>query len=584
MLRELRINNFALIDELAVPLGPGLVALTGETGAGKSIIIDALNAALGERIGADAIRGGAQTARVEAVFDLADAAAAASAARDVGLASADGLLTLSRTIAEGRSHYRINREGATLAALRDISEHLADIHGQHEHQQLIHEESHLRFLDAFGGDGHHELMTAWSEAWRELGEARAALAQLAVDERTRAQRLDLLRFQVEEIDAAGLSAGEDQELAVERERLRHSEKLREGTTEAWAALAGESDGEGALDALRTASATVEDLAEVDPALAPVTEALVLATDQADEAARALRDYVEALDADPGRIEQVEARLNLISGLRRKYGDTVEAILAHHQRAAVEVETLEGAEHSAEQLERQIAELTDRAGAEAERLSASRRELAERLARRVEEELRPLGMENARFEVQIEADADEQGLPDSEGRRWAADSTGTDRVRFLLGANVGEPLRPLSKVASGGELSRLMLAIKSIGAGGSQAPTLVFDEVDANIGGKTAHAVAEKLAAVASRAQVLVVTHLPQIACIADRQISVSKTVEGGRTVVRVRELDGEERVEEIARMMGQTETTKSARQHAVEMLEGAQQARRRIRGDDSART
>jgi DNA repair protein RecN (Recombination protein N) len=578
MLVELRIRNFALIDDLTVDLGPGLIAITGETGAGKSIIIDALNAALGERVGADSIRGGAEAAHVEAVFDLTDAPLARRAADEAGVAIEGNRLTLNRTIAEGRSHYRINDAGSSLATLRAIGEHLADIHGQHDHQQLIHEDSHLRFLDAHGGAGHERLLDAYAEAWQELRQARAALERLNLDERTRAQRLDLLRFQVEEINAAALAENEDDDLASERERLMHVEKLREGVSDARQALVPEDDDAGAVQDLRVAAATIGDLAEVDGTLAPVATALQEATALVEEAGRSLRDYLEQLEADPARIEQVEARLHMIAGLRRKYGDSVQAILAHCEAAAAEVEELESAEFNAEKLQARLAELVAQAGLAAHELSIARRKLAEKLSARVVRELQPLGMENARFEVQIESDADETGLPDAEGRRWTADASGIDLVRFLLGANVGEPLRPLSKVASGGELSRLMLAIKSISAGASQTPTLVFDEVDVNIGGRTAYAVADKLVAVSGDAQVLCITHLAQIACMADRQISVSKSVRDGRTVVQAEELDEDGRVTELARMMGGTEDATSAREHAAEMLAEAQEQRQTTRG------
>lgn len=578
MLTELRIRNFALIDDLTVDLRPGLIAITGETGAGKSIIIDALNAALGERVGADSIRGGAQAAHVEAVFDLADAPLARQAADEAGVVTEDNRLTLSRTIAEGRSNYRINGAGSSLAALRAIGEHLADIHGQHDHQQLIHEDSHLRFLDAHGGAAHEQLVDAYAEAWRELREARAALQRLNMDERTRAQRLDLLRFQMDEIEDASLTEGEDDALAGERERLMHVEKLREGASDAWQALVPEDEDTGAVEDLRVAAATIGDLAEVDGTLAPVATALLEATAQAEDAGRSLRDYLEHLEADPDRVEQVESRLHMIAGLRRKYGDSVQAILAHYQTAAAEVLELEGADYDAEKLQARLAKLGEQAGLAAHELSVARRELAQALGAQVAEELQPLGMENARFEVQVEADADETGLPDAEGRRWAADASGIDRVRFLLGANVGEPLRPLSKVASGGELSRLMLAIKSIGAGASHTPTLVFDEVDVNIGGRTAYAVADKLVAVSGDAQVLCITHLAQIACMADHQISVSKSVRDGRTVVRSEELDEDGRVTELARMMGGTDDATSAREHAAEMLAEARKQRETTRG------
>ncbi len=582
MLRELRIENFALIDQLQVKLGPGLIALTGETGAGKSIIVDALNAALGERITSDFIRTGADRAQVEAVFDLSDAPAAAERAKAVGL-EADGEIVLSRTIASGRSYYRLNGESSTMADLRAIGEHLADIHGQHEHQSLIHERHHRDFLDSFGGPDHRALIDRYREAWDELREARARRQQIATDERTRAQRLDLLRFQVREIDEARLEPDEDERLVAERERLMHYEKLRDGIVEAYAALEGEGES-GAIELLRLAQHNAEELAEIDAQLGQLASDLVEAVGRAEDAARAMRSYLEAMEEDPERIDEVEARLNTIAGLKRKYGDSVREILEHRDQAQAEIDALESAEQSAEELERRIAKLERQAGEHAERLSESRRELAGRLAERVEAELRPLGMERARFAVQVEADADDDGLPDAEGRRWAADAGGIDRVRFMLSANPGEELRPLSAVASGGELSRVMLTFKSINAAGSRVPTIVFDEVDANIGGRTALAVAEKLVAVSAHAQVLCITHLPQIACHADRQIQVTKRVEGERTVIDVDELTEEERVREIARMMGESDTAQAAREHAAEMLRNAETTRARVRAGTQPRT
>ncbi|MBD3292571.1 MAG: DNA repair protein RecN [Armatimonadia bacterium] len=577
MLRNLRIENFALIDELEIDLGPGLIALTGETGAGKSIIVDALNAALGERITSEAIRGGADRAKVKATFDLADAPAAREAAEESDVAGGADEITLSRTIASGRSYYRVNGGDSTMAQLRAIGEHLADIHGQHEHQSLIHESSHRGFLDAFGGPEHLELLKRYSVTWSELRDARRRREQLATDERTRVQRLDLLRYQVQEIDEAGLSPDEDDELAAERERLMHYEKLRDGLVASWDALEGDGES-GAVEKLRLAQDTADELAEIDPELAPAASALVDAVEQAEDAARAMRHYLEAMQEDPERIDEVEARLNLIGGLKRKYGDTVREILQHRDEAQAEIDELEGAEQSAEELQARIEALENEAGRRAEALSGSRREMGHRLAERVEKELQPLGMDRARFDVSVEADADENGLPDAEGRRWAADAGGIDRVRFMLSANPGEPLKPLSNVASGGELSRVMLVFKSICAAGSAVPTIVFDEVDANIGGRTALAVAEKLVAVSAWAQVLCITHLPQIACHADTQLSVSKSVEGERTFVSVRELTGDERVSEIARMMGQSDTASTARENAAEMLAEAAHTRDRVRG------
>ncbi len=577
MLLNLRIENFALIDELEIDFGPGLIALTGETGAGKSIIVDALNAALGERVTSETIRGGADRAKVEATFDLADAPAARGAAERVEIDVEDDRVELSRTIASGRSYYRICGESSTMTDVREIGEHLADIHGQHEHQSLIHESSHRGFLDAFGGADHLELLERYAQTWGELREARQRRERLATDERTRAQRLDLLRYQVQEIDEAGLAPDEDEQLAAERGRLVHYEKLRDGLLEAWDALEGDG-APGAIEQLRLARHTAEELSEIDDELGPAATALVDAVEQAEDAARAMRRYLEAMQEDPERIDEVEARLNTIGGLKRKYGDTVREILQHREQAQAEIEELEGAEQSAAELEDRIKALDEEAGRRAEELSRSRRELARELSERVEEELQPLGMDRARFEVAVEADADEDGLPDAEGRRWAADSGGIDRVRFMLSANPGEPLKPLSSVGSGGELSRVMLVFKSICAAGSDVPTIVFDEVDANIGGRTALAVAEKLVQVSSWAQVLCITHLPQIACHADTQLSVSKSVEGDRTFVSLCELTGDERVSEIARMMGQSDTATAARENAGQMLAEAAQTRERVRG------
>ncbi len=576
MLRNLSVENFALIDELEVQLGPGLIALTGETGAGKSIIVDALNAALGERVTSEAIRGGADRARVEARFDLSAAPEAREAAERAGILPADGEIVLNRTIASGRSYYRLNGEAATMTSLREIGEHLADIHGQHEHQSLLHERSHRRFLDLFGGTEHLALLERYRESWTELCEARRMSDRLTTDARTRAQRLDLLRFQVGEIDEAGLAPDEDETLAAERRRLMHYEKLRDGLAEAWNALEGESSA-GALDQLRRAEQTTGELAEIDPELASAAGALLDAVEQSEDALRTIRDYLESIEEDPDRIDEVEARLNLIAGLKRKYGDTVRDILDYREQAQAEIDQLEGAEQSSEELQARIGALEQEAGERAEALSESRRELAGRLAARVEEQLRPLGMERARFEVGVEVDADEEGLPDGEGRRWAADAGGIDRIRFMFCANPGEALRPLSQVASGGELSRVMLIFKSICAAGNQVPTIVFDEIDANIGGRTALAIAEKLVAVSAHAQVLTITHLPQIACHADTHLSVDKSVQGDRTFVTVRELTEDERVAEIARMMGESETTQAARRHATEMLRAAERTRARVR-------
>lgn len=570
MLRELSVENLALIDSLSISFSAGFTVLTGETGAGKSIIIDALNAVLGERMGADAIREGQTRAAIEAVFDAADAPRALEALERAGLRDGDDTtVILSREIAGGRSTYRINRRVATLGVLQEIGRHLVDIHGQHEHQTLIHEENHLSFLDVFGGPEHLALRREFEAQYQRFVDAGQALSQLHLDERERAQRSDMLRFQVQEIEAAELSPDEEETLGAERLRLQHVERLREAVTAAHELLDGDR-GEGitALAAAQTAAREVAAAAKLSPDLAEVAGELQSATAILGEVARSLAGYLHDLEADPDRLEQIEERLALISRLKRKYGDTVPQILAFGERCAQELAELENVESRAEQLRAQVEAARKAAGEAAVALSRSRRSLASRLAAAVVQELCGLGMPAAQFEVELGREEDPDGLP-AEGTRYRASRRGIDLGRFLFSANAGEALRPLSKVASGGELSRLMLVFKSICSRGAEIPTIVFDEVDAGIGGRVANAVAQRLAAVATAGQVLCVTHLPQIARLANHHIRVEKHVEGGRTVVRVQPLAGEDRVSEMARMLGAEESDQAARRHAEKLLRDA---------------
>jgi len=570
MLREMLIRNFALIEELRLHVGAGLTALTGETGAGKSIIIGALNAVLGERIGVDVIRTGEHAAQVEAIFDISSVPPAQEALRqtlrDAGLADdPDGLLILSREIASGRSQYRVNRRAATLALVQSLGRHLVDIHGQHEHQALIHEESHLQFLDAFGGPEHLKLLRQYQELHTRFWRTGVELADLAADERALAQRLDLLRFQVDEIDAADTRAGEEEELLGERARLANAEKLQGGVAAALEALDADEGG-CATDALQRARHELSALADVDADLSGVLADVETALFTAQEAARTLTGYAESVEHNPARLETVEARLDLLTRLKRKYGESTEAVLAHRDRAAAQIAGIDNAEERRAQLEADLEHLRLEAGAAAERLSEARAALADRLARTIEAEVAQLGMPAARFAVDLQRVADEDGLICNDGLRCRADRRGIDDCRFMLSANAGEDLRPLRNVASGGELSRMMLAFKSICSRGADIPTIIFDEVDAGIGGVTAHAVGDKLKALAGAAQVLCVTHLPQIARLADQQLRVTKRVKGGRTLVGVEQLSGDERVQDIARMLGGSEGDAKALEHARELL------------------
>jgi DNA repair protein RecN (Recombination protein N) len=569
MLREMLIRNFALIEELRLQFGAGLTALTGETGAGKSIIIGALNAVLGERIGADVIRTGEQAAQVEAVFDISSVPPAQDALSEAGLGSdADGTLVLSREIASGRSQYRVNRRPATLSLVQSLGRHLVDIHGQHEHQALIHEESHLQFLDSFGGPEHIALLRQYQELHTQFWRIGVELADLTADERAVAQTLDLLQFQVDEIDAAETRIGEEEELLSERARLANAEKLQGGIAAALEALDADEGG-CATDALQRARHELSALAAVDPDLGGLLADVETALFTAQEAARTLAGYAESVEHNPARLETVEARLELLTRLKRKYGESIEAVLAHRDRAATRIAAISNADERKAQLEADLEHLRVEAGAAAERLSDARANLSEKLSRTIEAEVAHLGMPAARFAVDLQRVADEDGLICNDGLRCRADRRGIDDCRFMLSANAGEDLRPLRNVASGGELSRLMLAFKSICSRGAEIPTIIFDEVDAGIGGVTAHAVGDKLKALAGAAQVLCVTHLPQIARLADQQLRVAKRVKGGRTLVSVEELTGDARVQDIARMLGGSDGDAKALEHARELLSTA---------------
>jgi DNA repair protein RecN (Recombination protein N) len=579
MLVELTVRNFALIEALRLDLRPGYTVLTGETGAGKSIIVDALNAALGERVGSEVIRGGSETCLTEAVFDASDVPAALMILADNGLADdGDETVILSREIGVGKSRYRINRRASTLSLVAEVSRHLADIHGQHQHQMLIHEDSHLRYLDQFGDRKHLDSCEEYAESYGEFTGARRELRSLQMDEQERARRLDMLRFQVEEIEAASLEPGEEEELQTQRRRLQAGERLLEVLGEASSLVAGSDELElGAKDALRDAAGKVASVGEVDAKLAEAAEELERLAFQADDVARTLSDYLETVDLDPALLERVETRLDAIAGLKRKYGDSVTEILSFLENASAEAARLTGSMERLEELTQLVEERSAEAGKRAAALSKQRKALGKELSAGIAGELAQLGMAGARFEVEFTTREDADGVLMPDGRRLAASAAGVDDVRFMLSANPGEPVKPLAKVASGGELSRLMLALKCMCARGAEAPTIVFDEIDVGIGGATAQRVGEKLMALAQGAQVLCVTHLPQVANFADQHLVVGKRVVDGRTKIEVRELQDEERVAEIARMYGDEEAG-AALEHAEEALAGAAKMRAKLHG------
>jgi DNA repair protein RecN (Recombination protein N) len=550
MLTQLSIRNFALVEELAIEFGPGFNVLTGETGAGKSVLIDALSSALGERQSGDVVRSGTDRALIEAVFEVGAAAGAPLAEW-----AEEGSIILGREIsATGRSVYRINGRMCTAAAVRAVAAGLLDLHGQHEHQSLLDADRHADYLDNWAGAdllAAKRRVLALHAELREVARQREALRR---SERETAQRLDLYRFQMEEIDAAALTAGEEEALDASRLLLANAEKLHTATGGVM-----ESLGQGepcATDLLAAAAVELGAVAAIDPRLAAVAELVESAAVAAQEATRDLRAYHESVEFNPERLQQVMERLDLLRRLKRKYGETVEEILDHRRRIAVEIAGLEGAEEHDAALAASQEALARELAVVAARVWEGRRAAAVRFSGLVATHLAELAMEGTRFETGVETgDA-------GAWERGAAAVLG--RIEFLISPNPGEPLRPLAKIVSGGELSRVMLALKSVMATASPVHCLVFDEIDVGVGGRTAAVLGRKLAALAETNQVLCITHLPPIASRAATHFHVRKRAAAGRTRVEVRRLQGDSRVAELARMLGGAEAT--ATRHAEQLL------------------
>jgi DNA repair protein RecN (Recombination protein N) len=550
MLRELRVKNFAVIESATVEFAPGLNVLTGETGAGKSMLIDAILLVRGARAQTDAIRTDADTATVEARFEVAPGSAAAAVLDEAGIPPGDGELLVRRELARsGRHRAFVNDSPVTVALLERLGDHLVEVHGQHEHHRLLEPGRQLDLVDRFAEteelrDGVAALFAKHRAALDDVERTRTA-------ERDRAQREDLLRFQVSELDAARLRPGEEEELRAERQRLQHAERFATGLTEVAGLLA--EDEPSAIGRLARARRVVSDLARLDPAFGAAGDALEAAAAQVEDALIALRALRGRVSREPGRLEAIDDRLDALTRLERKYGDTEEAMLRFRDEAAAELDRLQRHEELLAAQERALAEVWGELSASAAQLSARRSAAAATFAAAAQREIRTLGMERATFEVAVE-----RAAPEAVGAR------GLDRVELRLAANPGDEARALARVASGGELSRTMLALHTVLAADGVA-TMVFDEVDAGVGGRAAAVVADKLAAAARGRQVLCVTHLAPIAARAHHHLRVAKAVRAGRTRVTTVALDGDERVAEVARMLG-GEATSEALRHARELL------------------
>jgi DNA repair protein RecN (Recombination protein N) len=581
VLSELSIRNFAIIDEIHLTFGPGFNVLTGETGAGKSIIIDAVSLLLGGRGEVELIRSGDDQATIEGVFALDDEVRAAVhlLLEQDGLEGDDpGILVLAREIRrEGRNVCRVNGRAVSLKVLAEIGQHLVDIHGQTEHLSLMRVREHVDLLDRYGELW--SLRDRLAGQVRELRGVRHELTTLRRDERELARRVDLLQYQVGEIDSARMEVGEEDELIQERNRLANAEQLRALADEAYQGLyEGSEEQAAAVDLLQASAQALAGLARLDADTQPFRESAETLSYQLEDLAESVRDYRDQIEFNPRRLNLVEERLALIHSLQRKYGESIADVLAFAERARRELESIEHSEERIAELEDEEDGLLHEIGRLGLELSERRREAGEQLAAGIEAELAELSMARARFGVDLAWRDDEEGAY-ADGRRVGFDLTGLDRAEFLVAPNVGEPLKPLVRIASGGETSRLMLALKTVLAQADRTPTLIFDEIDAGIGGRVGSVVGQKLWGLTvgdggkvRNHQVLCVTHLPQLACYGDLHLQVQKDIVGDRTVTGVQSLKGDERTREIAGMLGVvTEQTLGS---AREMLLASEAAKR----------
>jgi len=558
MLTELTIRNFAIIDELKVAFSGGLNILTGETGAGKSIIIGAVSVLLGDRASGDMIRTSEDSALVEALFQVKGKDAVVSMLEDWGFNDGDDLVVKRIISRSGKNRVYINGHAATLAMLSSLGESLMNICGQHEHQVLLKEENHVEILDEFGDL--LPLRREYADAYREVQALKERLRDLENVNRRKIDREDYLNFQLGEITEVNPLPNEDNRLTEERKVLSNIQRLSDLAVTVHDLLYG---GAGALvEKLRLAMDAIRDIRRIDPRLAVSEEEFAAHYYQIEEAAFTIRDYAKGLSFDQGRLETIDDRLERLGRLKRKYGGSLETVLSKKADMERELKQILSIDEElgiiTGTLKAALGKLTLKAG----ELSSARKAAALKLQRAIEAEIHTLRMAGARFEV-----AFRNNSPDLEGDRFQP--SGSDDIAFYLSTNPGEALKPLNRVASGGELSRVVLAMKKVLAGTGFAGTIVFDEVDSGIGGATAEIVGEKIREVAFHHQVLCITHLPQIACFADRHYRVAKRVKGEKTVTSVDVLSDDERLEEMARMLGGVDVTETTRKHAREMLAGA---------------
>jgi DNA repair protein RecN (Recombination protein N) len=553
MLTELHIQNFAIIDKLDLTLGHGLIILTGETGAGKSIILDAVEMLVGGRADASVIRTDSDAAMVEGVFHLKgpEKEAVNEILKREELLDDPNYLTMAREVRrEGRSIARVNGRTASVSLLKEIGATLIDIHGQSEHLSLLDPRAHLGLLDRYADVA--KPLSDYRQTYHTLMNVRRELNEIRQAQADADRRLEMLTFQAEEIEAAKLKPGEDEDLRKERDRLANAESLAQYAQQALEVLdEGSQESTAASDLVGQAARALAGLAKIDKAQEELANEAATLEDTLADLVRSLRDYLEEIEFNPKRLDEVEERLNLIHNLTRKYGGTIPAVITSGENARKQLENISNAGERITALEAEEGQLLQTCSKQAQTLSEKRKSAAGRLSKAIEVELDDLKMAAARFGVEFQTRSDPNGLPLSDGTRIVFDSNGFDRVEFLVAPNPGEGLKPLVKIASGGETSRLMLALKNILASADQIPSLIFDEIDQGIGGRVGLVVGFKLWHLGRNHQVFCVTHLPQLAVFGDEHYQVQKLIQGNRTLTRVERLQGEPQLLELSQMLGE---------------------------------
>lgn len=558
MLAELAIKNIAIIESVTVSFQKGFTVLTGETGAGKSIIIDSIHLLVGGRGSSDFVRHGADKAEIEGLFLIEDDHPAIAKCSEFGIEIEEGMLLLKRDIyPSGKSVCRVNGKLVTITILREIGRTLVDIHGQHDNQEMLDEKSHLRLLDEFGGKEIYPALNEYQSIYREYVKIKKDLASLNENEQMMAQRLDLLKFQLNEITNAQLKIGEDEQLLTEKKKLTNFEKLFSSLNTTYEALQGEQKG---LDWVGLALSNLDEAQTIDEELKEIYNIVSNSYYQLEDIVHTLRDKLDELEYDPNRLNEIENRLNIIHQMKRKYGDSIEAILEYCAKIDDEIEMITNRESHIETLNKKLVSIEKDLLVEANHLTSLRKNAAEKLTEAIHKQLKDLYMDKTVFEVKFFEQDNIEFQPD-----------GIDKIEFYMSTNPGEPLKPLAKIASGGELSRIMLALKTIFSQHQGVTSIIFDEVDTGVSGRVAQAIGEKIYRISVNSQVLSITHLPQVAALSDHHFFIRKEIKEHRTITSIQQLSECERIEEIARMISGSHITTATEEHAKELLDLAHQ-------------